>query len=183
MHQYKQRLTIDHRQQLKARPTQTQCSLMQQMMWQVPTAKLVYSFKEKNLRLQVPSFAHGYNISPTTNYLNIKYQFNIRRSVQNQNEENVLPGMVNHKEGTIYKRWIYLDSFIIIHNPPFMVMTIGKAMVMLPVVANLNVTEKISEIWSKNWFPINRVLFNQLKSYIENICSNNQGNLDIQVDT
>lgn len=83
MHQYQQRLIIDHRQQLKARPTQTQCSLMQQKMWQVPTGKLVYCFKEKNLRLQVPSFAHGKNISPTTNYLNIKYQFNIR-SVQNQ---------------------------------------------------------------------------------------------------
>jgi hypothetical protein len=40
-----------------------------QIMRQLPTRKLVYSLKEKNLRLQVPSFAHGNNISPTTNYL------------------------------------------------------------------------------------------------------------------
>lgn len=31
----------------------------------------------------------------------------------------------------------YLDSFIIIHNPPFMIMIVGKAMIMLPIVANL----------------------------------------------
>ena len=35
---------------------------------------LIYSFKEKNLRLQVPLFTNDKNIGPATNHLNIKYR-------------------------------------------------------------------------------------------------------------
>lgn len=60
---------------------------------------------------------------------------------------------MGRRDGTIYrKKGIYLDSFIIIHNP--LVMTIGEAMIMLPIVANLKVTENMSEIIkNKNSVP------------------------------
>lgn len=65
---------------------------------------------------------------------------------------------MGRRDGTIYrKKGIYLDSFIIIHSPPFMVMTIGEAMIMLPIVANLRVTENMSEIIkNKNSAPSTR---------------------------
>lgn len=76
---------------------------------------------------------------------------------------------MGRRDGTIYrKKGIYLDSFIIIHNPPFIIMTIGEAMIMLPIVANLKVTENMSEIKKKKKeYPINKVLPTNLKSYIK----------------
>lgn len=46
---------------------------MQQIIREIPQ-KLIYSFKEKNLRLQMSSFTHGKNIVPATNYLYIQYE-------------------------------------------------------------------------------------------------------------
>lgn len=58
---------------------------------------LVYSFIEKNLRLQVPFLTHRKDFFPASNYL---------------------------------------DSVVIIHHPPFMIMTVGKAMIVLPIIAH-----------------------------------------------
>lgn len=35
------------------------------------------------------------------------------------------------------KKLTYPDSIIVVHNPVSMVMTIGKAMIVLPIIANL----------------------------------------------
>lgn len=40
---------------------------------------------------------------------------------------------------------IYLDGFIIIHNPPFMIMTVCKTKIMLPIIANLQ-KKKLCEV-------------------------------------
>ena len=44
----------------------------------------------------------------------------------------------------------YLDSFVIIHNPSFMIMTIGKTMIMLPIVANLSFKKNMNNITKSN---------------------------------
>lgn len=61
-----------------------------------------------------------------------------------------------------------------------MVMTIGKAMIMLPIVANLEVIEHISETIG-HWNHINKVLANQLKIMVPNM--QNKNTLDIEFDT
>ena len=73
----------------------------------------------------MPPLTHGKNILPATNYVYFKPQMftcflkqRYRRYKSKTNE-------------------IYLHGFVVIHKPPFMILTVRKTVIMLPVIANL----------------------------------------------
>lgn len=78
-------------------------------------------------------FTHGKNVRPATNYLGMSAVYATLEKLKHTH----MPYMPQKRKKRQGKVRSYLNSSIIIHYPAFFVVTVGKTVIVLTIIANL----------------------------------------------